>query len=110
MQGQGLVRLSVDTNSQLLELFFLTAPRTHILFIHQHFVSKPNYNLSYPLLIRTDPCQGFARGTGTLLGTCLCELCKGYFVFAFTVGIDELGKKIPKKLSLQIHGKHFAES
>lgn len=34
---------------------------------------------------------------------------KDILVFSFTAGIDELGKKIPKKLSLQIHGKHFAE-
>lgn len=34
---------------------------------------------------------------------------KDILFFSVTADIDELGKKIPKKLSLQVHGKRFAE-
>lgn len=75
---QGLVRLSVNMNSQLLEGFFPRASRTHILCTYQHFIFKAKYNLSYPLFIGTAQHQGFTRSSGVLLGSCLRELCKGY--------------------------------
>lgn len=93
---------------QLLELFLPRASRTCILCIHQHLMSKPQYNLSPFASGQPMPrlCKKQWGGFGVLS---LWDVKKRHFIFYFTVDIGELRKKIPKRLNLQIHDKHFAE-